>query len=164
MSNVRRVKKIELIEIESVVGKGEQDDPVRGLFEYFSMDGCLLASRDTWKVEDIDNSSRDVLSLSYPLTEYVSMLNRDGKIFVQEGENIWSATMRCWKDDREKLEKYAGVIRLLDELPHWKIDTQWHRILNKRCARCGNDETVNIDGICFPCWEKLSHAAALLNA
>jgi hypothetical protein len=48
-SNVRSVKRIEVIRVESLCGHGVEGSPFRPLVEYYSLDGDLLATRDEWR-------------------------------------------------------------------------------------------------------------------
>lgn len=43
----REVKVIEVIRVESVRGAGEEADPIRPVYQYYSLDGNLLAEWDT---------------------------------------------------------------------------------------------------------------------
>ncbi len=48
-SNVNTVELIEVIKTESVCGKGTEEDPVRVVIEYWSLEGELLARVDTYE-------------------------------------------------------------------------------------------------------------------
>ena len=51
-SNVDSVRVIQVIEVKSTYGEGERlSDPIRGIREYYSLDGELLARVDDWKPE-----------------------------------------------------------------------------------------------------------------
>lgn len=44
----RRAELIEVIMTESARGSGTQEDPVRGVTQYWSKEGVLLAEKDNW--------------------------------------------------------------------------------------------------------------------
>ncbi|KAK9679495.1 hypothetical protein QE152_g40009 [Popillia japonica] len=46
---VDMAKVIPVIETRSIRGRGEEDDPVREVFQYWDFDGKLLAERDSFK-------------------------------------------------------------------------------------------------------------------
>ena len=52
MSNFTRLtpinacKVIQVIEVKSIVGKGEDGDPIREIIEYYSFDGIRLARKE----------------------------------------------------------------------------------------------------------------------
>lgn len=48
-SVIRKCSVIEVIETISIIGNGTSEDPVRYLYEYWDLDGNLLASKDEWK-------------------------------------------------------------------------------------------------------------------
>lgn len=48
-SNVDKAHLQNVIVIDSVVGRGTEDDPVRTIREYWSLEGELLARRDHWR-------------------------------------------------------------------------------------------------------------------
>jgi len=48
-SNVNSARVIQVIEVKSIFGKGTDDDPVRELVEYYTLDGLLLADVDRWQ-------------------------------------------------------------------------------------------------------------------
>lgn len=53
-SNVDGVKLIQVIEVNSIFGDGTNEEghsPIRSITEYYSLDGKLLATVDTWKAE-----------------------------------------------------------------------------------------------------------------
>ncbi len=55
-SRVGLAKRIEVIEVRTSVGRGRpgtDDTPVRGIIEYWSLDGVLLATYDQWKEEEL---------------------------------------------------------------------------------------------------------------
>ena len=54
MSNVRNVKTLTVIAVESVIGDGVENDPVRRITEYYTLDGELLATVDCWRGEKKD--------------------------------------------------------------------------------------------------------------
>lgn len=43
LSNVNSVKKIEVIEVRSLIGSGEEESPIEEIVEYFLLDGTRLA-------------------------------------------------------------------------------------------------------------------------
>ena len=43
LSNVDQVRIINVIEVRSIIGKGTIDDIVHAIYEYYSLDGVLLA-------------------------------------------------------------------------------------------------------------------------
>jgi len=47
-SRVRSAQVMSVIVVRSVTGKGIQEDPAREITQYFSLDGELLATVDTW--------------------------------------------------------------------------------------------------------------------
>ena len=42
---------IQVIETNAIRGRGTTDDPVRGVLQYWSMEGILLAENDPWEKE-----------------------------------------------------------------------------------------------------------------
>ena len=40
-------KVIQVVETMSLIGAGTQDDPCRDIYQYWALDGTLLAARDT---------------------------------------------------------------------------------------------------------------------
>lgn len=50
-SNIVSVKEQTVIVVVSKCGKGIEDDPIRHITQYFSIDGTLLATVDTWEEE-----------------------------------------------------------------------------------------------------------------
>ena len=49
LTNIRGVKKIKVIETQTLVGDGTKDDPCRIIVQFWSKNGELLAQRDDWK-------------------------------------------------------------------------------------------------------------------
>lgn len=43
---IERVRKFEVIQVIKTIGEGKNDDPVRRTYEYWSLDGKLLAETD----------------------------------------------------------------------------------------------------------------------
>lgn len=57
-SGVRYANVIQVIQVDSRVGKGTNDDPVRVITEYWSLDGQLLARVDKYELPEIDNDEK----------------------------------------------------------------------------------------------------------
>ena len=170
MSKVRNAKELLVIQVESTTGQGNDDDPVRVIFEYFSRGGELLAFRDSWAEETkAKDPNVELLVKSYPLTEYISSLSAKIDIVAQEGESVWEIALRCWKADRDKLDTYAPLLRMAEEARAWRkepgIATQWIHYDNSdvhHCVRCGSTGSRNEEKLCFACWDKLSKVLSLM--
>jgi len=46
---VRSVEKIEVIRTTAVYGQGHEGSPIRIVFQYWTLDGEILAKVDTWQ-------------------------------------------------------------------------------------------------------------------
>lgn len=61
---MKSAKLIQVIVTESTIGEGEDRNPFRGLTQYWSPDGALLAERDAWRedaVKRLRESAADLL-------------------------------------------------------------------------------------------------------
>ena len=177
-SNVKMAHMINAIAVESVVGKGTENDPQRVIMDYFDMEGELLAQRDSWAEETKERtpaaSGIDVVKMlqdSWTLTSYINTLLAKDEIEASDDENAFEIALRLLKANQKKLKMYEWVSTVIEEsktliLPdQWSADDLWVELVSLKkhhCVRCGKIGAYNKENkLCFSCWEKLQHARHL---